>query len=84
MDVGNQRFQAVIEQMSVYLRSGNVGVTEHLLYQTEVGAVGEEVARKRVPQDMWAYTCRIKPRAHRKFVQHLRKTPPTDVPFLAA
>ena len=31
MDVGNQRFQVGIEQMSVYLRRGNVGVTEHLL-----------------------------------------------------
>ena len=73
MDVGNQRFQAGIEQMSVYLRRGNVGVAEHLLHQTEVSAVGEE-ARKRVSQDVRAYTCRIKSRAHRKFVKHLRKT----------
>ena len=84
VDFYNQRFQAGIEQMSVYLRRGNVGVAEYLLHQAEVGAVGEEVARKCVPQDVRADTCGIKSRAYRKFVQHLRKPPPADVPFLAA
>ena len=38
--------------MSVYLRGGNVGVSEHYLYGANVGAVVEEVGGEAVAEDV--------------------------------
>ena len=36
-------FQSLFQDMGVDLRGGYVGMTEHLLNRTQIGAVGEEV-----------------------------------------
>jgi hypothetical protein len=38
--------------VGVDLRGGNIGVTEHLLHRTQVGAALQQMGRKRVTQCM--------------------------------
>jgi hypothetical protein len=43
-------FQAVVVYMGVNLGSSNVGMTEHFLEGAQVGAAGQQMAGKTVPQ----------------------------------
>src|SRR5258706_5595908 len=44
--------QALVQDMSVYLRGGDVGMTEQRLHDAEVGAAGEKVCSEGVAQHM--------------------------------
>ena len=44
--------ELAVGHMSVDLRGGNVGVTEHYLYRADVGAVVEEVGGEAVAEDV--------------------------------
>src|SRR4051812_6087327 len=50
MLVGDQPLEPVIEHVGVDLRRRYVGVAEHLLQATEIGAVGEQMRGERVAQ----------------------------------
>ena len=45
-------FELFIRKVSIYLRSGDVGMTQHHLDRAEISAVLEKVGRKAVPNNV--------------------------------
>jgi hypothetical protein len=51
------RLQALLIDMRVNLRGRDIGVTEQLLDDAEVGAVAEQMRREAMPQEMRVDVC---------------------------
>ena len=51
------RLQALLIDMGVNLRSRNIGVAEHLLDNTQIGAVPEQVRGETVPKQVRINVC---------------------------
>src|SRR3569623_3662231 len=49
---GVHTFQTFARDMSIYLGRGQIMMTQQHLHDPQVGTVGEEVSRERVPQGM--------------------------------
>ena len=45
-------FEALVGNVSVNLCCGDVGVAEHSLHGANVGAIREQISRKRMPKNM--------------------------------
>ena len=52
MKLSMDSFQALLIDMGINLRRGDIGVTEHFLDDAQVGAVAQQMRRKTVPQQM--------------------------------
>ena len=50
MKLAVDRLEPVAVYVRVMLRRADVGVAEHLLHRPQVGAAGQQVRRKAVPQ----------------------------------
>ena len=44
MGLGDERFQALVQDMGIDLRRRDVGMAQHLLQGPEIGAVGQKMA----------------------------------------
>ena len=55
MQIAHQAFQALVEDVSVDLGRGNVGVPKQRLHHAQVGAVVQEVAGEGVAQHVRAH-----------------------------
>ena len=52
MKLPMNRFQPLLIDMGINLRSRNIGVSQHFLYNPQIGAVSEQVGGKTVSQQM--------------------------------
>ena len=57
MELPMHRLQALLIDMGVNLRSRNIGVAEHLLDNTQIGAVPEQVRGETVPKQVRINVC---------------------------
>jgi hypothetical protein len=46
-------FKPLLVDMRIDLRGGNIGVAQHLLNDSQIGAVPEQMRRETVPEKMW-------------------------------
>jgi hypothetical protein len=71
-----------VRDVGVQLGRAEIGVAEHLLHATEVGAALEEVRRERVPEQMRMDTLRIEARGSRQPPQDQERAGPGERPAL--
>ena len=80
MVLGDQAFEALVEDVGVDLGRRDVGVAEHLLQAAQVGAVGQQVAGEGVAQDVGGDLGGVEARLRRQGLEQLRETVAGEVP----
>ena len=67
----HQAFQALVKHMGVNLCRGDIGMAEHLLYRTQIGAMVQEVAGEGVAQHVRRHLARIEASLDCQILQQL-------------
>lgn len=73
--------QPLVQDVRVYLRGGDVGVTEHLLNAAQIGPVREQVGGEGVSQHVWRHALGADPGCLGQFLQHLAEAATGQMPF---